>query len=358
MRHIFQKASLIVLLLALSGCFTLRRDPKYLGPPERPDSVMNYYRPSGSYSNVQNSLVKEYEEFSRSRIVLQTPHGEAIIDYYKNHTLSDALILVFPVLGGKHSVIEHHFAQYFAQYGYDTAIVYQDQSIKKPENVDRLESLLRDMVIRDRIVLDYFEEQHGIKRFGTFGISRGAFNVAMSAGVESRFKFNIMALGASDIVDVFMNSTEGRIAKYRDRIMAERKMTREQFATFLTSMIKTDPKYLAQYLDADNTLLFLALFDDTVPITNGRGLRTIIGKPETTFLLAGHKTAILYTQIFPLIFPEGWGPEIFPIDYVETQSLAFYDRKFERPRIDGEHILFELLQLPFKMFDELIRSIF
>jgi len=43
-------------------------------------------------------------------------------------------------------------------------------------------------VVRDRMAIDFFEQRLGKKEFGTLGISRGAINVAVTAGVDETAK--------------------------------------------------------------------------------------------------------------------------------------------------------------------------
>jgi hypothetical protein len=67
---------------------------------------------------------------------------------------------------------------------------------------------------------------------------------------------------------------------------------------------------LAPYLDARDTLMFLAAFDRVVPTWTGKQLREAIGGPKTIYLFAGHYTSFLY------------------LPYAHWESLCFVKRKF------------------------------
>jgi hypothetical protein len=85
--------------------------------------------------------------------------------------------------------------------------------------------------------------------------------------------------------------------------------TLEDIHAELTDRIKTDTIALAPYIDARNTLMFIAQFDKAVPRECGERLRQAIGKPETIYLLSGHYGAFLY------------------LPYAQQESLNFIRRK-------------------------------
>lgn len=358
----FHKVILQTLLpvyaVLFSGCFTVPMTGDYDGPDKRPDSIEKYYSKEGGYGDYVVTTLREDRYFSVKRIVIKSSAGEIVLDYYQRHEPSDDLVFVFPVLGGSKNMIAGYFADYIARNGFDTAIVHRDKDFKKPEMVGQLEEILRKNVVRDRLAIDFFEDNYGKKNFGSFGISRGAINVAMSAGADERLKYNVMALGGTGLARLFTDSTERRIRKYREQVKEERKFeTDEAFAEYLQSFLKSTPDNLASFIDGRNVLMFLSLFDDTVPIKYGWDLREQLGKPRTSFLLADHRTSILYTQFVPLLPPNRcFG--LFPFDYIETEAMYFFEKSFEKPKINTRHLLFELVQVPFYVADGLIRAFF
>jgi hypothetical protein len=264
-------------------------------------------------------------------------------------------VLVFPVLGGK-NFIEKHIARYLVESGFDAAIVNRSNEFKDPTKFEQLEDIFRKNIIRDRLALDFFETEYGKKQFGSFGISRGAINVALTAGVDGRLKYNVLAMGGTDLVNLFRDSHQARIAQYVKAVQEGRGYSREQFFTALRGQLRTDPKYTAQYLDGRNTLLVLGIFDRTVPFTYGLKLREQIGRPETIFLFADHYVSLAYTQTVSLLPPSKDKDGIFPFPYIEQEAVSFYKRSFEHSW-NWKALPFRVLQLPFNLVAEGLANI-
>jgi len=354
----FFRLCVLAFCSAFSACAVIPRDLDYAGPQPRPDSILDYYAYDAAepYNSVAEQLVTEKEHYVHKRILLGTDYGGMTIEYYQRRELTENLIFVFPILGGKNSV-EGYFAKYFANHGFNTAIVHRDRDFKRPELFDEIEQIFRRNVIRDRIAMDYFERVEGIWHFGSFGISRGAINAALTAGVDARLTHNVLAMGGSHLVEVFRRSDVGGIRKYRDRVMEEKKITADQFYAAMEREVRTDPKNLAQYIDAKDTLMFLSVFDKSVPFRYGLQLRSELGTPKTVFLVSGHATSLLYTGFLNFL-PPGETLSIFPFDFVESESLRFYNDVFKTGRIDFWHLPFIILQLPFEFLGRLYFTIF
>jgi len=343
-------------LLILSGCGVLPLDPHAKPPPVRPEELNQYYAKGNSYSAFSSTLLQDKIHYTVNRYTIKTDKGDITIDYYKKPTADENLIFVFPLLGGK-NVIADYFAEYFVQHGFDAAIVHRNNDFKDPKYFDQLEEVLRDNVVRDRIAIDFFEKEMHKKTFGTFGISRGAINVAMTAGVDPRLKYNVMAMGGTDMVDIFRYSHQRRLKFYRNSVMEQKGLSKEEFFNDLRAKLRTDPDHLAGYLDPKNTLLFLSVFDRTVPIKYGRMLRKQIGNPKTVLLLADHYTSILYTQYAPLL-PPIRKIGIFPLDYIETQAMDFYEKSFGISSGALKMMPYRLLQLPSDIIFRTVDAIF
>ena len=326
----------LLLLLGLEGCLFIPQGLEYREPEVRPRAVEEYYSRGDSYLGFTSELVSEGDEVDVERIYLDSQYGRITVSYYRRNVPSPNLILIFPILGGK-NIFSTYFAEYFSERGYDCAIVHRASEFKRPENFFRIEEVFRQGIVRDRIAMDFFEEEYGKENFGSFGISRGAINAAILGGVDPRLKYNVLALGASDIVNVFRYSTEPGIRKYYHRVRARADLTEEEFFSFLEETVRTDPKHLAKYMDAKNTLMFLSVFDSAVPVQYGLRLRKAIGRPDTVMLMSGHYSALAFTRFVPL----------FPVDYIESESLEFYDRVFEKDRMNWLHAPFKLIQVPF-----------
>ncbi len=340
---------LFVAVILLTGCAVVPAKLNYPGPASRPESVAQYYGYDRTkpYTSISEQIVTEKGQYVHKRIFVGTEYGQIIVEYYQRREFTPNLVFVFPVLGGDH-ILEGYFSKYLAEHGFDAAIVHRDRDFKKPELFSTLEDIFRYNVIRDRIVIDFFEREYGKKDFGAFGLSRGAMNATVTAGADSRLRHNVLILGGSHLVEVFRRSDVGGIERYRNRVIKENKITAEQFYTALENGILTDPKNLARYLDARHTLLVLSIFDNAVPFQYGMRLRRELGTPETIFLVAGHYTAILYT-LFLKILPPSVTVCIFPFDYIESESLRFYRQSFDTGGFDLLHLPFRIFQLPVKL---------
>jgi hypothetical protein len=257
---------------------------------------------------------------------------------------------VFPVLGGK-NFIEKHIAKYLVESGFDAAIVNRSNEFKDPTMFDQLEEVFRLNIIRDRLALDFFEAEFGKKRFGTFGISRGAINVALTAGVDKRLEYNVLVLGGTDLVHLFRDSNQARIEKYIQSVRDNKGYSEQEFFDALRAQLRTDPKNTAQYLDGKNTLLILGIFDRTVPFTYGLKLRDQIGRPDTIFLLADHYVGLLYTQTVSIVPPSKDKGGLFPFPYIEEEAVQFYDRSFNHSW-NWSILPYRILQEPFNLVVE------
>ena len=338
-----------LLVLLLNGCFRISGDVPCDGPPPRPESLLSYYAPAESYSAYREEIREVHSDYTLKHISIDSYAGPIGIDYFQGNTPSESVVFVFPVLGGK-NFIEQHFARFFVESGIDAAIVNRSNEFKDPAKFDNLEEVFRLNVIRDRLAIDFFENEYAKKHFGTFGISRGAINVALTAGIDKRLQYNVLVLGGTDLVNLFRDSNQPRIEKYIQSVRDNKGYSEDEFFAALRHQLRTDPKYTAQYLDSRNTLLVLGIFDRTVPFKYGLKLREQIGNPDTVFLVADHYIGLLYTQTVSLV-PPSKGDGLFPLPYVEHEAVSFYRRSFDG---GGNWKIwpFRLLQMPFNLVAE------
>ncbi len=340
----------VILVLFLSGCFRLSGNSFYKGPPERPQTMDEYYTPERSYTGFREEIEQVTDSYTHKRITIDSYAGPIQVDYFQGKVRSDSLVLVFPVLGGK-NFIEKHMARYFVESGLDAAIVNRSNEFKDPALFDQLEAVFRLNIIRDRLAISFFETEYGKRQFGTFGISRGAINVALTAGVDSRLRYNVLVMGGTDLVDLFRDSNQARIEKYIKSVSAHKGFSEEEFFQALKEQLKSDPKNTAHYLDSKNTLLILGIFDKTVPFSYGMRLREQIGRPETVFLFADHYLGLLFTQTVSLLPPSKEKTGVFPFPYVEQEAVSFYKRSFG-DKFNWKLLPFRIVQFPFNVIAE------
>lgn len=332
----------ILLFGALNACAFVPQSGHYRGPPPRPPELETLYAKGAPLRAIEETHRGSRDGYEILRIVAQSDAGPITIDFYRQNRATSELILVFPVLGGSNFIAEY-FAEYFVEHGFDSAIVHRVDDFKNPAHFYKLEELLRQNVVRDRLALDLFEQRYGKRKFGSFGISRGAINVATTAGVDGRLRYNVLAMGGSDLPGMFAASTERGIHRYRARVLAAHAISEVEFDRELRTQIHTDPKNLARYMDARDTLMVLALFDHAVPFRFGRKLWHEIGGPSTVYVAAGHVTSALYTRMAKELVDE---LEALPIDYIEREALAFYRRKLRNESSTLQTLLYRLFQAP------------
>ena len=342
-------------LLLFTGCYSASLKPDYAGPAERPATINEYYDTSCFYQSVNKEIVREERDFKVERIKIATEHGEIVVDYFKNDKRSDDLVLVFPIMGGK-NILANYFAEYFVEDGIDAAVIHRDTAFKNEDNFEKMEKIFRANTIRDRLTIDFFEEEYGKSDFASFGISRGAINAAVLAGVDARVKHNVIAMGGSDIAEIMSRTNERNINKFMKKASKKLGLSKRRLIKMVSDDVKTDPKNLGKYIDARNTLLILAVFDNTVPFHQGLELRKLIGNPRTIFVPATHVSAGAYTQYLPVV-PPVRDLCVFPLDYLETESLAFFNDAFERDSFSIKRATYRFLQFPINAFGSLIGEI-
>lgn len=218
------------------------------------------------------------------------------------------VVVILPVSGGRYFV-EHYFARRFAERGYAAVIVYREKGAK-PTNGEETNHLLKESIIRNRLVLDWIETRPELdaKRIGVLGTSMGAIKGALLLCADSRVRRAVLGLGGGDVPYILAYSTEGAwrgggIVKYRERYLKERRMTRAEFQRGLEKTITWDPLRLAPAVDPAEVFLVLGLCDTVVPFKKGLELRHALGHPATLFLPTGHYSSVLFLpQIWKAAF--------------------------------------------------------
>ncbi len=344
----------VYLVVSASACVFMPGSARDLTDNARPASVEEYYK-SGTYGAIDRETLREVSDCVLERVHLESSAGDITIDYFRRPEPGDSLILVFPILGGRNN-FANYFAEYFAKRGFETAVIHRDGNFKNPDYFYELEELFRNNVVKDRIAMDFFEQEHGKRRFASFGISRGGINVAITAGVDERLKYNVIAMGGEDLVNMFRDSEENGIDRFRQRVMKKHNITEVEFFDFLKKNIRTDPKNVAMYIDAKDTLMILSAFDRSVPIKYGMQLRETIGHPDTIFLASGHYSSVAFTRFVPLV-PPATPVGVFPMNYIETEAMAFYEKKLGKGR-SVQHWPYRLIQLPFSLIGRIGEILF
>ncbi len=310
----------IPLILGLSGCFSyMIPGENFKGSVEKPGWVKKYYSYTKApidYKLIQTKVDEHYvrKTFTfHSAMHTKDLNDFATVDYYDlKGEEKTPLIVISPILGGKNTLAEM-FAEYFAERGLACAIVHRPADKFPEENnyAQGLEDILRQSLIDTMRAIDYLQELPDIDRnkIGSLGISLGAIKNATLAGIDERLKVNIFVMGGADIPYILEHTKEGGIVEELQGIADKKKL----FAQLRETM-RSDPKYLAPFINDENTLMYITLFDNVVPIECQKKLKKLIGNPSVVYLLAGHYTAFMY------ILP--------PFRYVQKTSFKFFQERF------------------------------
>jgi hypothetical protein len=307
-------------MVLLSSCVYRPCTHTYQGPQKRPVELLEYYGYPRQPLNAAIKTLKQKKHFILERIELDSTINlfgpEKIkVDYYKlTKSGRFPTVLVLPISGGVDFCVES-FARVFACHGFNTAIVHNRRvEIEQTKTAEEVENYFRQVVIDNRQVLDWLVQQPGVdpNRLGCLGLSLGGIKASLVAGTDDRIKAVVMGLAGGSLADITMRSKEKRLKKYIDE-WVKSGVSRQAIHEELSNKVRTDPLYLAPYIDARNALMFTALFDQSVPRPCGDRLREAIGGPETVYLFSGHYTGFLY------------------LPYAHAKSLAFFERRFGLP---------------------------
>ncbi len=224
-----------------------------------------------------------------------------------------AAILFNPILGGDYP-LERGICRFLARTGVHVALVHRDTLKISPEqSLDRIELLLRQGIIRIRQIVDWMAAHERVDpdRLGSFGISMGAIASVITAAVEPRLKVHVAALAGGSIPDILTGSNDRLLATPRKKYLDRNEMTLDTMDALLREYVRTDPIAVAPYVDPDNLLMFIALFDRTIGRANSLRLRSALRHPRTVFLPSGHYTAY------------------FLLPYIQYEGLRFLRRRLQ-----------------------------
>ncbi|SDT94345.1 alpha/beta hydrolase [Desulfobacula phenolica] len=303
------------------SCAHYPMDKNYNGPLILPEAIKEKYQYTSHSKNPVINIKKNKKGFFVQEIKLFSSlnsvkgAGEIKIEYYGiPGNIKRPVIMVLPILGGPNTIVKS-FARFFVKNGYAAVIVHRNNSYKKLKVLNKIDPVLRQIIIDHMQVLDWIKTRNDLdeNNTGVFGISMGGIKAALVTAIDQRIKASVFALAGGDLPYILSYSKEKGIRKKRTRYMDENHVTLDELHNELKQTITCDPLNYARYIDAKKSLMILAVFDTAVPYKKGKELRKKIGNPESIYLLAGHYSAILY------------------IDYVKHKSLDFFRKKLNLP---------------------------
>lgn len=325
-------ASAIAAVALLCASCVTRRGPgrDYAGPRPIPAHIVKQFsRPQQTQFEVTEDVREQCDAYTHRRVRLQNldcgllqldkadksrPKQHSItLDWYMPEApvMSPApVIMVLPILGGDYSV-SRLFALYFASKGFSSIIVHRQKGYRMLDDLDRVDLILRQMVLDTRTVLDWIEAQPTLDatRIGSFGISMGGIKNALLTALDTRIKASVLGLAGGDLPYVLTYSNEPGVVRGRDAFCRKHGLAPEQLYERLRNAIECDPLTYAEYADARNVLLIRARFDKCMPPLATQRLREKMGNPETITVLAGHYSAIVY------------------VPYIRRRALRFFRKK-------------------------------
>jgi len=303
-----------------SSCVYRPCSRSYQGPQARSAEILEYYGYPHQGLNATIKTLKQKRHYTLERVELDSSVNlfgtEKIkVDYYRlTKPGRFSTVLVLPISGGVDFCVES-FARMFASHGFNAAIVHNRRvTIERTKTAEEVENYFRQVVLDNRQVLDWLVQQPEVdpNRLGCLGLSLGGIKASLVAGADDRIKAVVMGLAGGSLADMAVTSKEKRLKKYIDQ-WVKSGISRQDIHDELSNKVRTDPLVLAPYIDTRNALMFIAMFDQSVPRVCGDRLREAIGRPETVYLLSGHYTGFLY------------------LPYAHAKSLAFFKQRFDTP---------------------------
>ena len=188
----------------------------------------------------------------------------------------------------------------------------RDIEIEDIQNAEQVEDYLRQTVLDSRQILDYLFERKEVdsNKLGCLGMSLGGIRASIVSGVDERIKCCVAGLAGGGMADIAFLSELKEVKRYI-RGLVERGISPETIRAEVSDKIATDPLKLAEYTDARETLMYVAMFDRVIHRKCGDKLWEAAGKPEAVYIFSGHFTSLLF------------------LPYAERDSLNFFKKKFE-----------------------------
>jgi hypothetical protein len=311
-------AILVLGVTLLSSCAHYKLDPQYSGPAERTAQMLEYYGYRRRPVEAKVETIGERRRYRIKRVefpsVLNVFGTEDVkVDYYVQKGPGKfPTVLALPIAGGVDFCIES-FARHYASNGFNCAVMHnREVDIDDIESAEQAEDYLRQVVLDARQVLDYLValDEVDSDKLGCLGLSLGGIKAILVSAADERIRCTVTGLAGGSMADIALESKEKTVRECMGRWF-DVGVSPEALHIELSDKLATDPVALAQYVDARNTLMYIAAFDRIVPKKCGKNLWIATGKPEVVYLFSGHFSSLLY------------------LPYAERSSLAFFKKKFK-----------------------------
>jgi hypothetical protein len=316
------KAKVLKLILVcgtafLCSCAHYKCDPAYAGPSERTAEMLQYYSCPKQQIEAKVEKLGEKKHYFVQRIefpsALNVFNTENVkLDYYVQKKPGKfPTVLVLPIANGI-DFCAKGFAKHFASHGFNCAIVHNRHiDIDNISSAEQVEDYLRQTVLDSRQILDYLIEQDEVDgdKLGCLGMSLGGIRASVVSAADERIKCSVIGLAGGSMADVAFLCSLGEVKRYI-KALRERGVSPKTIRAEVSRKVVTDPLKLAEYIDARQTLMYIAMFDRVIHRQCGDKLWEAAGKPEVVYTFSGHFTSLLF------------------LPYAEGNSLRFFKKKF------------------------------
>ena len=302
----------LLAVLTVQGCGHLPMRERDEGVPGRPapavEGALEVLRPVYPPGPITLEALDETASWQRNRFGFQVYCDQAgdyrgiSGEYYRSlrckGTIARPLIAISPILGGEGEdyLVARFIARECCRWGFSAYFLYQERSILSPSrDALGLEARMR-RAVRDNIsALDAFSTLDEIdsERMGSFGVSLGAIRNVAFIAAEPRLKVNVLCLGGLDLGGIIKESKEKMVLRYLSTRKEREGLSAGEVELEFQRYFFSNPERWAASISPGEVLLFLAVYDEVVPYTEGLDLRRMLGTPEAYLLPLGHYTAFV-----------------------------------------------------------------
>ncbi len=292
----------LLLALLLSACIHYR-PAEDLPPPFPFTSPGPFTYPKEAFP-AELTLLKQEKTYRAFRLTYPSPlrtdpendRVEALF-FLPRKTGRPPVVLFLPILH-KGEPLTDSFARYFASRGI-AALSFRGKKkfLQGKRGLLFAKEVWRQSIIDVRRGMDWLEGQRGLdtSRMGICGISLGAVQSVLVAGVDRRLGCAAYLLGGGNIPKMLLTSEEKDIVRFRREVMALEGLDLKGFrARVLSGYQEVEPLNYAGRLPPGRILMIDACFDHVIVRECSDALWELSGRPHRVLLPTGHFTAILY----------------------------------------------------------------